>query len=175
MTFKAVAFKPMALKTVAFKTATLKSFYEYFLREKDALVASAQAAHSAATHEQSRAEDRHDTFAIEASYLAAGQAKRVQELDQAAQECQRYLKDQRQADRIEAGALVGLTLNTQAKSIVLWVNQGAGNQLTVDGKVVSLLSLNSPLGEQAQGLKAGDSFTLETPSGDREYHVDWIG
>jgi hypothetical protein len=63
------------------KGEVLMRFLEQVSSEIAALTASARAAHQAATHEESKAEDRHDTFAIEASYLAAGQSARVMELE----------------------------------------------------------------------------------------------
>lgn len=71
----------MASEVRILKSEILKGFLEEVSREIAALTASARSAHQAATHEESKAADRHDTFAVEASYLAAGQSARVMELE----------------------------------------------------------------------------------------------
>ena len=49
---------------------------------------AAQTAYETATHEENIAENKYDTLGLEASYLAAGQAKRVEEIKQALALCQ---------------------------------------------------------------------------------------
>ena len=70
---------------------------------------AAQTAYETATHEENIAENKYDTLGLEASYLAAGQARRVEEIRQALTLCQnlplRAYDDQR---GIEIGALLGL-------------------------------------------------------------------
>ena len=41
---------------------------------------AAQTAYETATHEENIAENKYDTLGLEASYLAAGQARRVEEI-----------------------------------------------------------------------------------------------
>src|SRR4051812_18493840 len=48
--------------------------------ELELITQSAKAAHEAATHEESRAEDSHDTRGLEASYLAGAQMARAEAL-----------------------------------------------------------------------------------------------
>src|SRR5690606_27109934 len=43
---------------------------------------AAQTAYETATHEENIAENKYDTLGLEASYLAAGQARRVEEIRQ---------------------------------------------------------------------------------------------
>src|SRR3989344_7944608 len=47
-----------------------------------------RAAHETATHEEKIAENKYDTLGLEAAYLAAGQAKRVEEIKQSLALCQ---------------------------------------------------------------------------------------
>lgn len=152
------------------KKSVLLAFLAHFERELSALVQSAKAAHLAATHEESRAEDRHDTFAIEASYLAQGQAARVQDLQGAIAELRGYLESQRPFALAEPGALV--TLESEGKRTVSLVTRhGGGTSVPVDGRPVTLMSLSSPVGEVLRGLREGDDFAVESKSGDREYEI----
>src|ERR1035437_4898036 len=88
------------------KELIIKGFIQKFGSELAALTQSARAAHLAATHEESKAEDRHDTFAIEASYLAAGQAVRVAELEKTLQEFEGYLTSGTTHTGISQGSLI---------------------------------------------------------------------
>lgn len=151
-----------------FKKAVLIAYIEHFQQEHQALIQSARAAHFASTHEESRAEDRHDTFAIEQSYLAFGQAARVRDLESSLVELQSYLESQKQETQPKPGTLIELELSGKQHHALV-VHHGGGTKVTVEGKSISLLSLRSPLGEQLIGLKAGDDFTLHTESGEKEY------
>src|SRR3954471_18577763 len=62
------------------KRQLVETIQAHLIDELAALVQAAKAAHEAATHEESKAEDSHDTRGLEASYLAGAQAQRAAEL-----------------------------------------------------------------------------------------------
>jgi len=153
------------------KKESLEAFILHFEGELRALIESAKAAHLAATHEESRAEDRHDTFAIEASYLASGQAARVQDLSETLLELRFYLETKGSPLTIEAGSLVSLESNGKITHSFV-AHHGGGTQIkTSVGDSITLVSPHSPLGENLIGLSEADSFTLEAKSGERTYRV----
>lgn len=121
---------------------------------------SARAAHQAATHEESRAEDRHDTFAIEASYLAAGQAVRVQELKNTLLELEGYLTHSPSGDQVAPGCLVTYQ-SEDGKHQVLMTRLGGGAKANVQGSPFQILSSTSPLGKELLGLRAGEEVEVE--------------
>ena len=95
-----------------FKSAVILQFIQKFEEEISALTQSAKAAHEAATHEESKSEDKHDTRAIEASYLAAGQAARLAELEKGLEEFRKYPEVAHHAfHQIRPGALAALVSN----------------------------------------------------------------
>jgi hypothetical protein len=55
----------------------MEALREKVRQELQAVEEAALASHHAATHEESRSEDKHDTRSIEAGYLAGAQAQRV--------------------------------------------------------------------------------------------------
>jgi transcription elongation GreA/GreB family factor len=157
------------------KQQTLETFIAYFEKELNALILSAKAAHSAATHEESRAEDRHDTFAIEASYLAAGQAERVKDLRKALDELNQYLLSNVQnPSSIAPGVLVTLESENGKITYSLICKNGGGTQVKVSEKTISLVSPSSPLGDQLIGLAQKDSFTFEAKNRTSEYFISAI-
>ena len=162
------------------KKLVVQGFLETFQRELSTLTHSAKEAHEAATHTETRAEDRHDTFAIEASYLAAGQAKRVSEIAQMIEEYQHYLEDSASShQRISLGTLAVIQqissdlkpLLNSKKMISFIAKTGGGTQIKVENEVITVITPNSPLGEPLLSSKTGDEFSVEAKSGIREYKV----
>lgn len=116
-----------------------------------ALVTSAREAHEAATNDEGRAEDQYDTRALEASYLAGAQAKRAAELQAL---IQRYrlleLRSFSPGDSIAITALVELESQGR-RSLVFLVPTLGGNSVTVEGRIIQVLSSASPLGQELIG------------------------
>lgn len=121
------------------------------------LIAAAEAAHLAATHEESKAENKYDTRGLEASYLAAGQSRRVAEIRRALTAWRSLqLRAYDDATGIQLGALVCLEDEQGRQQRLLLGPDGAGLKLhDTQGEVV-LISPHSPLGQQLQGQGAGD-------------------
>lgn len=157
------------------KGEVLMRFLEQVSSEIAALTASARAAHQAATHEESKAEDRHDTFAIEASYLAAGQSARVMELEKVRTELEGYLSGSRESDLVVRGSL----LSYESDGAIHWVlmaKSGGGFRTTLGEEgarapTVQILSTTSPLGSELLGLRAGDEIEVEIRGSVREFRI----
>jgi hypothetical protein len=152
------------------KKAVIEALIAHFEAERSGLVESARAAHSASTHEESRAEDRHDTFAIEAGYLAAGQAARVQDLDATLAEFRAHLESSLIPDSAKPGTLVALSHRGRQLWFFL-ARHGGGTKTLVDSISITVLSPDSPLGENLFDLKAGDGFSVDSKTGVQEYSI----
>lgn len=102
---------------------------------------AAQTAYETATHEENIAENKYDTLGLEASYLAAGQAKRVEEIKQALVLCQnmqlRAFDDQR---GIEIGALLGLEDENGRQQWLFLAPDAAGLKVDVVGQPVTVIT-----------------------------------
>ncbi|MEM1414650.1 MAG: hypothetical protein AAGH15_07110 [Myxococcota bacterium] len=138
--------------------------------EHAALVAKARDAARAATHEEARPENDKDTRAIEASYLARGQAARVEELGETITRLRFVeLKDRRGAPA-EPGCLVELEADGEAGTYFL-LPVGGGEILDVDGLAVRTLTPAAPLGRALVGKRPGDDFELRVGKTLRELVV----
>lgn len=137
------------------------------------LVQSAKAAHSAATHEESKAEDRHDTFAIEASYLAAGQAVRVAELEKTIQEFEAYLSHRVVHFSVSLGAFISYELD-QAVHYAFVSTLGGGSKIQIEALTIQTLSLQSPLGETLEGAKLNEEINFEIRGLEKTYKINSI-
>ena len=132
---------------------------------------AALSAHEAATHEESKSEDKHDTRGLEASYLAGAQSRRASEIKEVISYCHHLeLKTFGPDDPIQPSALV--ELETQKKrSLYFIVEKGGGIAIPVDGRNVQVITPKSPLGEALIGRSQGEDFDLEAQGGLRAYEI----
>ena len=143
-------------------------------RELEALTQSALAAHAAATHEESKAEDSHDTRGLEASYLAVAQGTRIEALKKTISTYQFLpIRDFGPNDPIAVGALVELELNG-TKSCYFLVSQSGGQTTLLEGKPVQVITPQAPLGEALLGRRLGDTVEVEGKHVSREYEITGV-
>jgi len=143
------------------KQALLRELIEQLVERLSGFDKSAREAHAEATHEQNKAENKYDTRAIEASYLAEGQARQAAEVAGSIQALGGMtLRDFGPATPIAPGALVQLEGNGE----VAWyfiAHCAGGAELVSAGLSVLVLTPQSPLGGALTGLKAGGKFKLQ--------------
>ncbi len=136
--------------------------------DHEVLLQAAKAAHAAATHEENIPDDKYETLALEASYIAQGQANRAQEIDTAIK-LFRQLQLQQFTDEspIRLTALVKLEdQDGQLRTVFIGPASG-GLQVTSEGRTVQVISPESPMGQALIGNCCGEVFQL----GDREYEI----
>lgn len=140
-------------------------------KELAVLKESERATREAATHEESKPENEYDTRALEASYLAGAQSKRITETEELLTifkhlKPKSFTKD----DPISATALVETKLNGKFNYFFM-MSKGGGTQVTFEQKRIQVLTPSSPLGEALLGLKLGDSALLEQGNKVLEYEI----
>ena len=125
------------------------------------LLAAADEARQAATHEESKAENKYDTRGLEASYLAAGQSRRVEEIRHALAAWRALpVRPYDDASGIQLGALIQLGNDRQQTQRLLLGPDGAGLKLPdADGEIL-LITPQAPLGRALLGLGEGDEFSV---------------
>lgn len=140
-------------------------------RELESITRSAQAAHEAATHEESKAEDQHDTRGLEASYLAGAQMARIEALKKTIASYQfAEFREFRSDEGIGLGALVEVETNGK-RSRYLLVGQGGGISVTQGGESIQVITPQAPLGEALMGRRKGDAVEVEGQKQIREYEI----
>jgi hypothetical protein len=124
-----------------------------------------------ATHAEAKPENDKDTRALEQSYLARGQALRVEELIEQ-REVLRFmsLRSYGEADPIGAGALVRVEADDGALDLFIAPHAG-GTELTVDGVQVRVITPQSALGALLLGRTVGDDLELRVKGELREYVI----
>ncbi len=158
-------------KTMNRKQELVRIISAQLASELEVITQSAKAAHEAATHEESIAEDSHDTRGLEASYLAGAQTARAEALKKTISTYQfMNMRDLQADDAIDLGALVELKSNGR-KFYYFLVGQGGGLVVTFEGKTIQIVTSLAPLGEALLGKKVGDLVEVEVQGVQREYTV----
>ncbi len=154
------------------KSAVAQAFLDALSAELVAVERVAAAARDETTNSETKQEGKYDTRAIEASYLARGQATRIVAL--------RRLRawfavfEAAPLDQVQTGALVTIAPEEDDDSgaeRVFFIAPEGGRSATVDGTVVELISPRSPLCQAMAELEAGDDFVVERPRSRRSYAI----
>lgn len=140
------------------KAALLAQIRAELRAHLDRLSKAAFEAHAAATDPGSKAEGKYDTRSLEASYLAAGQARHVDELAETLRIFEGLtLPEFAMVDRIDAGALVEADLAGETGCFLLVPSSG-GLVVSYEGREITLLTPASDLYQRLLGLRVGDAL-----------------
>jgi transcription elongation GreA/GreB family factor len=110
-----------------------------------------------ATHEEAKPENDKDTRALEQSYLARGQAGRIEELRASLAGVTAMASRDFEGQPIALGALV--TVEEDGAESTLLVAPGGGGARLADG-AVQVVTPPSPLGRALLGKQAGDDVEV---------------
>jgi len=142
------------------KHAIIESIVAHLVRELEGYALSARSAHAEATHEQSKAENKYDTRALEASYLARGQSKQAMELEQSIQQYAALeVRPFAAGDPIDVGALVRLEADGSQRYYYLGPRAG-GVEIVWEGTEITVVTPQSPIAQELIGKKVGDNFVF---------------
>jgi hypothetical protein len=153
------------------KKSLITTFVKILEDEITVLTAAALATRDAATNEESKPENQYDTRALEASYLAGAQAKRVFEINEVITlfHTSKFIEFTA-ADPVALTALVTLKLDGK-KSTVLMMPKGGGVSCSIAGETVQIVTPSSALGEAIIGLTAGSVAEFEIGPHVRECEI----
>ena len=125
---------------------------------------AAKQAHETATHKESVAKTKYDTFGLEASYLAHGQYKRVLELEEAFEAFKNLpIVEFSDDDEIAVSALIRLE-SMEGDTCTLFIGpSGGGMKVECDSVEVIVVTAEAPLGRKLLGKWVGDevSFSMD--------------
>lgn len=150
------------------KKLILDTLIENLKKELSEVESAANSTRDLATADDLKSEGKYDTRAIEASYLAGAQSKRVEELKLDIQMLEET--ELQESTKLQMGSLALIEHNNQKRFYFLTSTSG-GTMLTIDGHPILVISVFSPLGSEALGLSKGESFEVETPKQTRSYRV----
>lgn len=129
--------------------------------ELEAVERVAAMARDEVSSDQTKQEGQYDTRATEASYLARGQAWRIEELRRIVGWFGHF-DPSATYDRVAIGALVAVETE---RTELLFLAPVGGARVEVEGAVVRVISPSSPLGQALMGLEPGESSEMDSPRG----------
>ncbi len=153
------------------KQTVIQLVLDQIAKDLNGLISSAKATHEEATHEQNKPENKYDTRALEASYLARGQSRQVLELEKAKQEFESLNPaDWPAKEPIDIGALLTLQ-NGKAEDVYLLGPRAGGIEVVCEGIPVTVITPQSPIGQQLLGKVQGDSIALPRDREQRPFKI----
>lgn len=126
------------------------------------LLQAAKSSHAAATHEDNVPDSKYETLALEASYIAQGQANRALEIKLAIDAYRQMTMHNFTAQSpIRLSALVHLEDDEGNEKQVFIGPAAGGLKLEYEETEIMLITPESPLGQELIGRLADDCFELE--------------
>lgn len=145
------------IDTVQLIAAILDELQNTLQQTQDA----ANEAHQAATHEQSVPETQYDTLGLEASYLAEGQSRRVNELQEAITRFHQLPNKQfNEDDPITLGAQIIVEDNNGNRRHLFLGPDAGGMEVVLDNELITVVSPAAPLGAELIQKYVGDEVHI---------------
>jgi len=139
-----------------------RRFVDQMTSELESIRAAAKNTAAMATDEEHKADSKYDTFSLESSYLAHGQAMRVQELTEALERMRVLpLHELKEGSPVVLGTLVRLEDDEGDKRTLFFGPAGGGEEVLVDGEDIILITKQSPLGQAVLGKTVGEQFDIK--------------
>jgi transcription elongation GreA/GreB family factor len=139
--------------------------------ELELFTAASRGAREDATDDQARSEDKYDTRATEASYLADGQAKVAAEVLESLEVYQKMqVRSFSPGSLVELGALVQVEQPGTKDWFFLGPRSG-GLVVKEDGREVAVITPHSPMGRGILGHAAGNTVEVNLGGAKREAKI----
>ena len=135
---------------------------------------AALTAHEASTHEENIPDNKYETLALEASYVAQGQANRAQEIRRALEAYKQLpLRQFDDSSAIGLTALVVLTADDDTNRTVFIGPLEGGMKVTdpLGGTEIVVITPASPLGRDLIGRNVGDRVSIGVGSSCKEFEI----
>jgi transcription elongation GreA/GreB family factor len=154
------------------KQQVLQRIIEKLEIDLDVAVRAAQTAYETATHEENIAENKYDTLGLEASYLAAGQARRVEEIRLALTAYRNLvLKPFDDHRGIQPGDLISLESANGVQQTLFLGPDAAGLKISLGETLVTVITAKAPLGQNLVGKFDGDELEITVNGGRQSFDI----
>jgi transcription elongation GreA/GreB family factor len=144
------------------KPEVLAAIIDELKRGFENLSRAAAQSRESATDPESKNDGKYDTRSTEANYLADGQARQAAEIAEAAAAFEQLkVRKFNPADPIALGALVEIEIMGERDCFFLGPASG-GLEISLGEETITVLTPESPLGQNLIGRHAGDQTTTPT-------------
>ncbi|CCN47071.1 putative Transcription elongation factor,GreA/GreB [Vibrio nigripulchritudo MADA3029] len=154
------------------KSELRQAFLVELQRTHQTAYSAAQTAIDSATDEETVPEHKYDTLALEAAYLAHGQAQRVAECEENIRlYSELILREYDEDTPIGMTALIQLE-NREGKTFWYFIGPSAGGMsVELNGESIAVVTLQAPLGQELKGKYLGDEVSLQAGHQRTEYEI----
>jgi transcription elongation GreA/GreB family factor len=123
--------------------------------------AASEQAHASATHSENVADNKYDTLAVEAAYLAHGQSVRIAQLQQSIATYRLLMQTQKpDTESIQIGHTVTI-VDTNQRSNTLFIGPSAGGiSIVIDGIAMMTVTALTPMGKALIGKVVDDEISI---------------
>jgi transcription elongation GreA/GreB family factor len=139
----------------------ITAIIEDLIKELTTATAASEEAHASATHTENVADNKYDTLAVEAAYLAHGQSVRIAQLQQSIANY-RQLMSIRNSDNASIHIGHTVTINDANENVQrLFIGPSAGGiRLLLDDLEILTITPQTPMGKALMGKAVDDEITL---------------
>lgn len=141
------------------KTKILKALISELEKELRRQLKGQETAAEGATHAEAKAETKWDTCGLEQSYLARGLAQQFEALAKQVEELRAFVPPDFTDRPIGTGALVETGLGGEIMLFIL-LNCGGGVELTVEGRDITVITPESPVGAALLDKRQGEAYSF---------------
>jgi transcription elongation GreA/GreB family factor len=154
------------------KTQLINNLLETLETNLQTALDGAKRAHSTATDKANIAENKYDTFSLEAAYLAEGYANRSAEYKENIEQVKSLVaRDFSDEDAIAVGALVKL-IDENEKSLWVFIAPVSGGiKFDFEKRSILVITQLSPLGQQVMHKYVDDELEIVVDRKVKRYYV----
>ncbi|MDY7565959.1 GreA/GreB family elongation factor [Pseudomonas sp. RTC3] len=157
------------------KQSVLELIIARLVIDLDVAQRAAQTAYETATHEENIAENKYDTLGLEASYLAAGQARRVEEIRQSLVLFQNLsLRPFDEQRGIQIGDLLSLEAGNGSQQQLFLGPDAAGLKIYLGDVLITVITTRAPLGQNLLGKAEGDVVEITINGARQSFEVTQV-
>lgn len=157
------------------KENVLQRIIEKLEVDLDIAIRAARTAYETATHEENIAENKYDTLGLEASYLAAGQARRVEEIRHSLALYQHLVLKPFDEERgIQTGDLIVLQAQSGVEQRLFLGPDAAGLKISVDQALITVITAKAPLGQNLLGRFDGDEVQISVNGSQQTFEITQV-
>lgn len=143
------------------KEALLKMIVDELQTKLDAALSEVKSAKEAATHEESKPENKYDTRGLEATYIAQAQAGRVGQIKEDLYNLKK-VNLKASPDSVGVGSIVRVLYLEQNKESLFFVLPCGGTIVSFENSEVKSISVTSPIGKVLLNKATGDDFKFRS-------------
>ncbi len=163
------------MQSILNKQSVLELIIARLVIDLDVAQRAAQTAYETATHEENIAENKYDTLGLEASYLAAGQARRVEEIRQSLVLFQNLsLRPFDEQRGIQIGDLLSLEAGNGSQQQLFLGPDAAGLKIYLGDVLITVITTRAPLGQNLLGKAEGDVVEITINGARQSFEVTQV-